>query len=72
VKLATLWFRKTEDRFEFNHLEDGHCLNDVPTPKCEAHKRAWSGKWKKELVQLTDTFPAKVITNKGATNESTS
>lgn len=61
MKPATLWYRETKEGFEYNHLEDGHCLNSVPTPKYEEHKRAWNGKWRKEFVELTDTVPMKVI-----------
>lgn len=61
MTLATLWYRETKGEYEFNHLEDGHCENNAPTPKCDAHKRAWNGKWKKEFVYLTDAIPPKVI-----------
>lgn len=57
IRMATLWYRwcKTDKgiyEWEFNHLEDGHCPNAVPTPKCELHKTAWRGKWAKVFVQL--------------------
>jgi len=61
MKPATLWFRftrnkKGEENWEFNHLEDGHCPNDVPTPKCDNHKLVWKGgKWMKDLVYLDQT-----------------
>jgi hypothetical protein len=54
VKPATLWYRKAENEFEYNHLEDGHCLSNTPTPKCDCT-------WRKELVYLTDTFPTQVV-----------
>jgi hypothetical protein len=38
-----------------NHLEDGHCANDVPTPKCELHEKVWKGGgWEKYFVWLDD------------------
>lgn len=58
VNLATLWYRWTQDdkgvwSWEFNHLEDGHCPNPVPTPKCESHSSVWKGgKWAKSYIQL--------------------
>ena len=42
----------------FNHIEDGHCANDTPTPKLDIHKKVWGGKWSKEFAHLTDTVPA--------------
>ncbi len=62
MKKATLWYRwmwdtkKGEYFWDFNHLEDGHCENDFPTPKHESHIQAWKGgKWAKTRVQLTET-----------------
>lgn len=58
IKLATLWYRQTKNEkgilnWEFNHLENGHCPNSVPTPKHPVHKDAWRGsKWAKVYVQL--------------------
>jgi hypothetical protein len=58
IKLATLWYRWVKNDkgrwyWEFNHLEDGHCPNPVPTPKHISHNQAWKGgKWAKSLVQL--------------------
>lgn len=57
-KKATLWYRraknaKGEEFWDFNHLEDGHCLNDVPTVKLPVHLQTWKGgKWAKAHVQL--------------------
>lgn len=57
-KMGTLWFRWMKDKdgkefWDFNHLEDGYCQNDQPTPKHPSHKQVWNGKWKKEIVHLT-------------------
>lgn len=55
---ATLWYRGAKDKdgnffWDFNHLEDGHCPNDVPTPKHPNHIQVWKGgKWAKAHVQL--------------------
>jgi len=59
IKTATLWYRWLKNAqgfysWEFNHLEDGHCPNKEPTPKCEYHKSAWRGKWAKAHVQLVN------------------
>lgn len=60
-KNATLWYRWTKDEkgrglWDFNHLEDDHCPNIVPTPKCESHKQGWKGgKWAKVHVVLDRT-----------------
>jgi hypothetical protein len=54
----TLWYKWIKDKkgnylWDFNHLEDGHCLNDTPTPKFPNQKAAWSGcKWQAEHAQL--------------------
>lgn len=62
---VTLWFRHVkvdgELTSEFNHLEDGHCENDVPTPKHESHKRVWSGVWTKQFASLTNAVPPVVV-----------
>ena len=57
IKPATLWSRLMKDKdgiefWDYNHLEDGHCSDDVPTPKDPVHKQVWNGKWKKEFVHL--------------------
>jgi hypothetical protein len=54
---ATLWSRRMKDEngkefWEFNHIEDRHCENDIPTPKHPSHSSVWNGKWKKEFVTL--------------------
>ena len=57
MKPATLWYRRPtpSHEWELNHLEDGHCPNDVPTPKCEMHKKVWNGGgWEKYYVWLDD------------------
>lgn len=56
----TIWSRwcKGEDntwRWEHNHLEQGNCSKELPTPRHENHKRSWaSGKWTKKFGFLTD------------------
>ena len=57
MKPATIWYRRPRpsDQWEMNHLEDGHCANDVPTPKCELHEKVWKGGgWEKYFVWLDD------------------
>lgn len=55
---GTLWYRWMSDGkgnwfWDFNHFEDGHCPNSVPTPKHPNHLQTWKGgKWAKALVQL--------------------
>lgn len=54
---ATLWYRHIKDKegnlvWEFNHLEDGHCPNTIPTQKHPNHKSTWQGKWAKAFVAL--------------------
>lgn len=54
-KLATLWYRweQKELLWDFNHLEDGHCQNSIPTVKHPAQTSQWkNGKWAKAFVQL--------------------
>jgi hypothetical protein len=51
--LATLWNRWNGKVWEFNHLEDGHCVNDDPTSKQPIHDSVWkNGAWSKTFVQL--------------------
>jgi hypothetical protein len=45
----TMWFRAGE----YNHFEFGHCVNETPTPKVEAHKQLWKGKWSKRYWWAT-------------------
>jgi hypothetical protein len=61
VVKGTLWYRWVRDTkkdvwyWDFNHLEDGHCENDLPTPKHPNHNQAWKGgKWAKTRVLLDD------------------
>lgn len=60
MKPATLWSRLLKNNegveyWDYNHLEDGHCENAVPTPKHDIHKSVWKGgKWSATLVQLDD------------------
>jgi hypothetical protein len=59
---VTLWYRKGDKGYEFNHLEDGHSSNDKPTPKTAAHGKAWaSGEWVSEHAWLDASLPAKVL-----------
>jgi hypothetical protein len=56
IKLATLWYRRSKDGWDFNHLEDGHCQNNHPTPKHPIHNQVWKGRgWAKAHVQLNGT-----------------
>ncbi len=51
------WLKQKDGSFqwEHNHIEEGHCPNDVPTPKVEVHKRTWSGgKWRKFFRHLNE------------------
>jgi len=56
---VTLWYRQVKQKggyleWEFNHLEDGHCPNDVPTPKQPIHEHVWKGKWSKIHAMLDE------------------
>lgn len=61
----TMWSRVLKkdgvEYSEFNHIEDGHCINDTPTPLHENHKKTWGGKWAKEFAELSDAKPPVVI-----------
>lgn len=60
MKPVTIWSRQERDErgieaFHMNHIEDGHVSTERPTPKCEIHKRIWSGgKWQFEHAYLDD------------------
>jgi hypothetical protein len=60
---VTLWFRTNEKgEWMMNHLEDGHCPNDLPTPKVPSQKSVWGkGTWTKEHAWLTGSLPPKVL-----------
>ena len=60
---ATLWFRTNEKgEWMMNHLEEGHCLNDLPTPKVPSQKSVWGkGTWTREHVWLSPDVPPKVV-----------
>lgn len=66
MKPITIWSKHGKDKkgnptLEFNHIEDDHCPNDIPTHRHPAHK-AWNGsKWQKEFGHLSDTIPPVVI-----------
>jgi hypothetical protein len=55
---VTIWYRLNRDKagnevFEHNHIENGHCEGDKPTPKHPSHS-AWArSKWRKEHAVLT-------------------
>ena len=51
---VTLWSRMNDKKqFELNHLEDGWCTVERPTPKMPIHERTWAGgKWQAELVWI--------------------
>jgi hypothetical protein len=59
TKPVTLWSRLMKDKqgiefWEFNHLEDGRCEGDKPTPKHPSHSQVWNGKWQKEYAYMVD------------------
>lgn len=60
IKPLTVWERYNKQdngqyKWEHNHIEFGHCPNEVPTPLCEAHKKIWSGgQWRKSLRYLDE------------------
>lgn len=62
VSPVTLWFRRGDNGFEYNHLEEGHALSDRPAPKAPTQVGAWSkGVWVREHAWLDSSLPAKVI-----------
>lgn len=61
LRPITVWERwaqddKTKEWFwDFNHIENGHCPNAIPTPLFEVQERSWSkGTWRKYFVFLTE------------------
>jgi hypothetical protein len=55
MKPVTLWYRKNDKgEYEFNHLEDDHCITSNPTPKTTIHEKVWKGKWKSTHAYLND------------------
>lgn len=60
LKPVTVWERHNKQDngtwlWEHNHIEYGHCPNEVPTPLHENHVRFWRGaKWRKEFKYLNE------------------
>ena len=59
IKDVTLWSRQMKDKdgnkfWDFNHIEDGHVSNDVPTQKHPSHATVWNGTWKKEFAKTVN------------------
>lgn len=56
----TVWerFNKRDDGrwiWEHNHIEDGHCNADTPTPKFSNQAKDWkNGKWRKFFCYLNE------------------
>jgi hypothetical protein len=69
VKPVTLWYRWIKNDkgiwlWDYNHLEDDHCLNNVPTPKVESHKKSWTGgSWKKSFAWLDENNKVHTLKN---------
>ena len=70
----TIWYRLTKmkdgsSEFLFNHIEDGHCSNEHPTPNIDpeegepyAVQKAWKGaKWRKEFGRLVEVPNTNVL-----------
>ncbi len=55
---VTLWSKlnKKTSQYDYNHLEDGWCENDVPTPMIEKSLQAdWkNSKWEKTHSYLVN------------------
>ena len=59
---VTLWYRKGDKGFEFNHIEDGHSSADRPTPKTASQTKSWaSGDWVSEHAWLNADMSPKVL-----------
>jgi len=57
MKPVTVWFRLSHktNRYEHNHIEDGHIVAGEPTPLNDYQKKAWSGcKWEYAHRFITD------------------
>lgn len=62
VSPVNLWFRRGDNGFDYNHLEDGHSLSDLPGPKVPTQVTAWSkGVWVREHAWLDASLPAKLL-----------
>ena len=59
----TLWFRTNEKgEWMMNHLGDGHCPNDLPTPKVPSQKSVrGKGTWTNEHAWPSRNLPPKVL-----------
>lgn len=58
----TLWFRMNEKgTYDFNHVEEGQCDADTPTPKVPGQAAWKKGKWVKEHAWFDGSSPTKVL-----------
>lgn len=56
---VTYWYRWNNGLLQFNHIEDGHCPNDIPTARNKEQQSNWKGgKWSKRLSYMTRDYPA--------------
>lgn len=52
---VTIWYRKTKNGWEHNHIEDGWIFGSSPTPKDEGQAKAWKkAEWKRNWGFLID------------------
>jgi len=55
VEPITVWskYNKKKNRYEHNHIEDGHRIGDAPVARSEEQVKAWSNSsWRKKLAYL--------------------
>jgi len=51
-KKITVWYRQ---KWEHNHIEDGHVELKSPTPMCKEQEKSWKREtWKKKHAHLVD------------------
>lgn len=57
VEPITCWDKldKGTDKFEFNHIENGHTQEWKPTPKSDFQRQHWINQaWRREYAYLID------------------
>ena len=58
ISPVTAWcmYDKKQDTYIHHHIEDGHCDNDIPTPKESIHSSWENQKWVKEFKWIRSDY----------------
>lgn len=66
MKPVTVWERwnKEKQKYEHNHIEDGHLFGDTPVAKSKSQKKSWEyAYWRKKWAYM---IGSKIVKEKEA------